>query len=156
MKKIVIILVACISLIACKSDDKKVTPASQLTPEQKEQAAAEMERIAKDSTSFTTIQWIDSTYRDLGKVKEGAQVEVTFRFKNTGTKPLVVTSVSASCGCTVAEKPEKPCLPGEEDIIKAVFDSKDRVGEANKSLYVVANTNPTGTHELKFHVLVTK
>lgn len=93
---------------------------------------------------------------ELGTVKEGKVVEVTYKFKNTGSKPLVIASVSASCGCTVPEKPEQPIMPGEEGMIKATFDSKDRVGTANKSVYVTANTSPSTSHELKFHVEVIK
>ena len=60
----------------------------------------------KEIKDPTTVQIIDSIY-DFGKVSEGEVVEYSYRFKNTGTKPLVVTSATASCGCTVPQKPEK-------------------------------------------------
>jgi hypothetical protein len=55
----------------------------------------------------------------LPKIKEGEIVEVTYRFKNTGNMPLVVDNVSASCGCTVPEKPEEPIMPGKRRIDKS-------------------------------------
>jgi hypothetical protein len=95
----------------------------------------------KDST---TVQIIDSAY-NFGKVTDGEKVEYSYRFKNTGTKPLIVVNATASCGCTVPQKPEKPILPGETGFIKIVFDSKGRVGEAHKTITVTSNANPEFT-----------
>lgn len=89
----------------------------------------------------TTVQLIDSVY-DFGKVAEGDIVEFSYRFKNTGTNPLVVTNVAASCGCTVADKPEAPVKPGETGLIKVKFNSDKRPGEAHKTVTVTSNANP--------------
>jgi hypothetical protein len=106
----------------------------------------------KDST---TVQIIDSAY-NFGKVSDGEKVEYSYRFKNTGTKPLIIVQATASCGCTVPQKPEKPILPGQIGFIKIVFDSKGRVGEAHKTISVISNAKPefaplilTGTVEEK-------
>lgn len=147
MKKILIILIAGVSLVACKSSDKKAA-GDGLSKEQKEKAL-------KDSANFTTIEWLDSTFKDLGKVKQGALVDVAFRFKNTGTKNLVIDDVTASCGCTVPEKPEKPFAPGEEGVIKAKFDSHGKHGEARKQVYVTANTKTANPQMLTFRVEIT-
>jgi hypothetical protein len=141
-----IILIAVASLAACTSADQK-TPAKPLTEDEKLAAA-------RDSANFTSIQWLDSTYQDLGKVKDGRVVEITYRFKNTGNKNLVIAQVSAQCGCTVPEKPEQPIPPGGEDVIKAKFDSRNRKGENHKDVYVRANTNPQDM-TLSFRVEVT-
>lgn len=89
----------------------------------------------------TTVQIIDSLY-NFGKVTEGDIVEYNYRFKNTGNNPLVVTKVSASCGCTVPEKPEEPIKPGEIGFIKVKFNSANRPGEVRKSVTVTSNANP--------------
>jgi hypothetical protein len=89
----------------------------------------------------TTVQIIDSVY-NFGKVTDGEIVEFSFRFKNTGNKPLVIEKTTASCGCTVPEKPEQPILPGEIGFIKVKFDSKGRVGVAKKTVAVLSNANP--------------
>ena len=89
----------------------------------------------------TTVQIIDSAY-NFGKVADGEFVSYNFRFKNIGTKPLIVTNVSASCGCTVPEKPEHPIQPGETGFIKVKFDSKGRVGNAHKTVTVSSNAEP--------------
>ena len=89
----------------------------------------------------TTVQIIDSAY-NFGKVTDGEKVNYSYRFKNTGTKPLVIVEATASCGCTVPQKPERPILPGETGFIKIIFDSKGRVGNAHKTITVKSNANP--------------
>ncbi|NII26739.1 DUF1573 domain-containing protein [Pseudoflavitalea sp. X16] len=101
----------------------------------------------------TTIQWIDSA-KDMGKVLDGQVVDIVFRFKNTGAKQLVIKNVGASCGCTVAERPEAPIAPGKEGEIKATFNSKGRLGTNKKTLTVYANTGGDETHKLYFTVEV--
>ncbi|RYY41187.1 MAG: DUF1573 domain-containing protein [Chitinophagaceae bacterium] len=108
---------------------------------------------AIDSTSFTSVEWIDSAL-NLGKVMEGAQVEVIWRFRNTGNKPLVIEKAQAGCGCTVAEKPEAPVAPGAEGRIRATFNSEGRPGTQHKNVMVQANTKPNTLHELTFDVEV--
>jgi hypothetical protein len=107
---------------------------------------------AEDVKNQTTIQWIDSV-KTVGKIKNGEKVQISFRFKNTGDKQLVITSVIVSCGCTVAEKPEQPIAPGEEGVIKAEFNSAGRLGTNHKTITVQSNT-PGGISTLNFDVEV--
>jgi|SRR5687767_12499352 hypothetical protein len=113
------------------------------------------QQAATDSTQFTTIQWIDST-RDYGKINEGQTLDVSFRFKNTGDKPLIIRSVRPSCGCTAADPPKEPVAPGAEGTIKASFNSQGREGINRKDLYVEANTKGTQNHVVHFDVEVVK
>jgi hypothetical protein len=106
-----------------------------------------------NTKELTDIQWIDSTV-NLGRINEGQMVEVAFRFRNTGKKPLVIRGVHPGCGCTVANPPAEPIAPGAEGEIKATFDSKGRPGVNHKSISVDANTNGSQTHEVSFNVEV--
>lgn len=155
MKRIFSILAVLSLVSACTLKDKKAGQAGQSFANDSLKRV-ERERIMNDTANYTTIQWLDSTFQNLAKVKEGAMVEVTFRFRNTGTRPLVVASATASCGCTVPTKPEEPIAPGAEGTIVAKFDSKGRPGENRKSVYVDANTKPTRNHDLGFSVFVDK
>ena len=101
-------------------------------------AAKLHEQALKDTTS---VQVIDTAY-NFGQVAEGEKVEYNYRFRNTGRKPLIILNATASCGCTVPQKPEKPILPGETGFIKVVFDSKNRVGAAHKSITITSNAHP--------------
>ena len=134
-------------LPACQSSDSKPFAANQKKSGQ--------ERIT-DSSRFTTIQWLDSTNRNFGKIAEGQKLEVTYKFRNSGDQPLVIERVQPSCGCTVAEQPTEPIAPGKEGVIKALFASENHPGQNNKTLYVFANTKGSRNHELRFAVDVEK
>lgn len=134
-------MVIAVSLIACKNSDKNAVEKT-LTQEEKEKAVI-------DTANFTTIQWLDSTTTNLGKLTKDKSIEITYRFKNTGTKNLIIESVSAQCGCTIPEKPEKAFAPGEEGVIKAKFNGSGK-GTISKQIYVMANTNPQKDHTLTF------
>lgn len=148
MKYLLLFLISGITAMACNQNDAKDTSASAGT-----EVVPSSDPLT-DSANFTTIQWLDSTQQNMGKINEGQIMEVTWRFKNTGSKPLVIINASASCGCTVAEKPEQPIAPGEEGVIKAKFDSHGRAGEQNKQVFVQTNTSGTANHELSFRTEV--
>jgi hypothetical protein len=145
MRVLIISLLAGTLFGACKNNDKKEGPSS-----------AALGSMIKDSTQFTSIEWLDSASRDFGKITEGQKLEVSFRFKNSGEKPLVIQKVQPSCGCTIAEQPNEPIAPGGEGIIKASFNSEGHVGLNHKTLYVYANTKNSRSNELRFAVEVEK
>ena len=129
-----ILLFFLISTIFISCDNRRKDKLADDTAKQTEKAL----------TESTTVQIIDSSY-NFGKITDGEKVEYSYRFKNTGNKPLVIIDATASCGCTVPQKPEKPILPGETGFIKIVFDSKGRVGAAHKTITVTSNAKPEFT-----------
>jgi len=106
-------------------------------------------------TDSTTVQWLDSA-RDFGKIEEGQKLEVSFRYKNTGDKPLVISRVQASCGCTVADQSNEPVAPGAEAAVKAVFNSEGHIGVNHKTLTVYSNIKGAPNTPLQFVVEVEK
>lgn len=90
---------------------------------------------------ITKVQMIDSVY-DFGQVTDGEKVVFSYRFTNGGDHPLIIAAATASCGCTVPEKPEQPIATGEQGYIKVVFDSKGRVGPVHKEIRVQSNAEP--------------
>ncbi|HVY76411.1 MAG TPA: DUF1573 domain-containing protein [Puia sp.] len=145
MKKAQIVLLSLLLLtliVSCGQNDRKAQIAAMKLP--------------KDSTQFTSITWLDSTDRHFGSIPEGRKLDVTFRFKNSGDKPLIISQVRPSCGCTIAEQPDEPVLPGKEGVIRANFNSEGRVGVNNKTLFVTANTRGSESSELHFSVVVEK
>lgn len=86
------------------------------------------------------------THMDLGQIVQGAKVDRTFNFKNTGKSALVITDVRGSCGCTVAKDwPKEPVKPGTSGTISFTFDSEGRSGRQDKTITMVANTSPPST-----------
>jgi len=84
----------------------------------------------------------DKDVYDFGVITEGESVTYEFSFKNTGKSPLIISNASATCGCTVPEYPTKPIKPGEEGVIKVVFNSLGKVGLQDKVVTLVSNANP--------------
>lgn len=136
-------------IISCTGTDKPSTRA--------EATQDSLNKVAmSDSSSYTTMQWLDSTTQDLGKIKEGSVVEISWKFKNTGNKPLIIAEARGTCGCTIADKPKEPIAPGQEGVIKAKFNSQGQGPEAHKTVTVEANTKDQTTHYLNFTAQVTK
>jgi hypothetical protein len=79
---------------------------------------------------------------DFGKINEGDVVEHLFEFKNTGQAPLIISSATGSCGCTVPEWPKEPIGIGETANIKVKFNSSKKPGLQNKTVTITANTFP--------------
>ena len=84
----------------------------------------------------------DEEVHDFGKVIQGEQVSFAFRFKNIGKSDLLISAVSTSCGCTISKFPKFPIHPGEKNIIYVKFNSEGKKGFQNKSIIIVANTQP--------------
>jgi Protein of unknown function (DUF1573) len=143
MRVFLSVLICVLSLLSCRENDVKGKKTSSM-------------QLPKDSSQYTNITWLDSTTRDFGTISEGQKLEVVYRFLNSGDKPLIIAKVQPSCGCTVAEQPEEPVLPGKEGVIKASFNSEGRIGINHKKIYVIANTRGVQSNEVEFSVLVQK
>ncbi|WP_262246330.1 DUF1573 domain-containing protein [Parapedobacter soli] len=76
---------------------------------------------------------------DFGVITEGKKVEHEFRFTNTGSSPLIISNVQASCGCTTPEYSKNPIAPGDEGLVKVVFNSAGQVGKQHKVITVTSN-----------------
>ena len=71
-----------------------------------------------------------------------------FKYKNTGDKPVKITSVHPSCGCTTAALAKEVVGPNESGEITATFNIGDRSGVQTKSITVRTDdqTNETTKH----------
>jgi hypothetical protein len=96
----------------------------------------------------------EKTEHDFGTVAEGQKVVYTYKFRNTGSAPLIIQSAQPSCGCTAPDWSRDPIPVGGTGFVKAEFDSKGKPGMQNKSITVTSNTFPKTT-QLKFKANVT-
>ena len=92
-------------------------------------------------TPTTSISFAEMTY-DFGDIDQNSENHMTFAFTNTGDKPLILETVTGSCGCTVPEFPKEPIMPGESNEIKVVYKPGKQKGLQNKLVTVIANTEP--------------
>ena len=93
---------------------------------------------------LTRIQF-QKVVHDFGRINEGAVVNTTFKFTNTGKLPLLIGSAQSTCGCTVPQWPRQAIKPGESGEIAVQFDSHDKMGEVEKTITITANTHPVKT-----------
>ncbi len=80
---------------------------------------------------------------DFGQIPEGPQVSYTFEYTNVGDKPLTVTNVAPSCGCTIPDWSKEPVQPGAKGFIKAIYNTQNRVGKFNKSMTITSDAVET-------------
>ena len=77
---------------------------------------------------------------DYGKIALNADGVRTFKFKNVGKSPLVISDIKSSCGCTVPKKPAGPIMPGDSGEFEVRYDT-NRPGGFSKSITVTSNAD---------------
>lgn len=143
MKRIVLSLFLAVLLLSCGDDEGKINTGLVNNPA----SATESANSKEPKIEFVTLE------HDFGKMIQGEQVSFTYKFKNTGNAPLIISAVEKTCGCTNTKYPTNPIKPGEESGISITYDSKGHKGFQNKRIIVKANTNPSETI-LKFKAQV--
>jgi hypothetical protein len=91
---------------------------------------------------------------DYGTIAQNADGNRKFEFTNNGSKPLIITNATGSCGCTVPTFPKEPILPGAKGVIGVKY-ATDRVGSFTKTVTITSNAegNPSKVLTIKGNVL---
>lgn len=132
-----------LAAISCGEKSNEESAVTQAPP-----AIVQQEPLKQTSIVF------DEPEHEFGDVKEGDFAKYEFVFKNTGSEPLYVRDAKASCGCTTPEWTKDTIAPGGEGKILVQFNSQGRPGDFNKSVTVLANTDPEATViTIKGHVI---
>jgi hypothetical protein len=84
------------------------------------------------------FNWAATSF-DFGQIEKGIPVTHEFTFTNTGTETLIISSVQASCGCTVTEYTKDPIPAGEKGFVKATYNAA-KPGVFSKTVTINANT----------------
>lgn len=84
---------------------------------------------------------IDTRSRELGYVLWRNPATVTYSFTNTGDKPLVISNVTTSCGCTQAKWTQEPIPAGGKGEVTATFDA-EALGKFYKEVSIYCNASP--------------
>ena len=100
----------------------------------------------KAPAEAAVAEWDSQSY-DFGKIRQGIPVTHQFKFVNTGKTPLVITNVTASCGCTNPAWSREAVMPGQSGFVKATF-SAAALGAFDKTVTVTANIEQ-GSVQLK-------
>lgn len=136
MKKI-ILSVACLALFAsCNNQAAETSAAAE---------PQEISTVAEPDPQNAPAFKFEKEVYDFGQIKEGEKVSYDFKFTNIGKSPLIISSATATCGCTIPDYPKEPVAPGASGIIRVVFNSTGKPGMQNKIVSITANTIPSLT-----------
>lgn len=95
----------------------------------------------------------DEPVMDLGIIKEvDGAVKLSFKYTNITDEFVVILGINTQCGCAHPEFSTKPIKPAGEGIVEVIFDPKDRFGDFEIGLTVIASN---GDYK-KFNTLVVK
>lgn len=93
------------------------------------------------ATSSLKIEnmYFKESLHDFGTIQEGPSAEHEFEFVNTGKEPIIISNVSASCGCTTPSYSKDPVLPGKKGTVKAIYNTQGRVAPFTKTINITSN-----------------
>jgi len=103
-----------------------------------------------EDTIKAPVLTFDELAHNFGTIGENdGPADHTFYFTNTGTAPLVISRVQASCGCTKPEWSREPVLPGQRGFVLVSYNPVGRIGVFNKTATVYTNeTTGVKSHRL--------
>lgn len=95
---------------------------------------------------------------DFGQVPSDRVSEAQFTVTNAGTAPLIIESVTTSCGCTQATISSQIIPPGESAQLDVTFDPRvhpDATGPMYRVVYVASDdpVHPETQIELRMNVV---
>ena len=125
MKRILLLLVALLSLVGCS---RKV--------------------------QYTTVE-IKDPVRHYYPILQGQELSVMIRLQNLGKVPLVIRDIQPSCGCIILESDHEMVVPPERSMtVTLKYDSRKNVGKVEHAIRFWGNISPAGMAELRFDVNV--
>lgn len=95
-----------------------------------------------DNKAKMPVMTFDSELHDFGRLSAGENISYSFHFRNTGNADLVISSTSATCGCTVADYPKGRIAPGADGYVTVTFNSAGKSGQQYQEVTVVSNAQP--------------
>lgn len=88
------------------------------------------------------ILLLKETSYSFGKIPQGRPVTHVFDIVNTGSSPLLLENVQASCGCTTPEWSRDPIAPGATASIRVGYNAYAD-GRFNKTVTIFYNNGQT-------------
>lgn len=92
--------------------------------------------MAQSQIVFEKLEHDFGTFKEL----DGNQT-ATFEFTNKGSEPLIINTVTASCGCTTPSWTREPVPPGGKGTVQVSYDPKNSPGAFSKSVMVKTNAS---------------
>lgn len=96
-----------------------------------------------DDKAKMPVITFDQDLHNFGRLSAGENISYSFHFTNTGDADLVISSCSATCGCTVADFPKGRIAPGKDGYVTVTFKSAGKSGQQYQEVTVVTNAQPS-------------
>jgi len=96
---------------------------------------------------------VKETEHDFGKIPQGKPVFYYFDIVNTGSTPLKLDNVQASCGCTTPEWNREAIPAGASDKIKVGYNA---AAEGNFEKFITITYNGSQTKQIRIKGTVWK
>lgn len=112
-----------------------VTPATQAS-------AAALPANGTALPSASDVLQLKENIHNFGKIPQGRPATYVFEIVNTGSTPLRLDNVHASCGCTTPEWSRDAIEPGATARIKVGYNANAE-GTFTKTVSIIYNTNQT-------------
>jgi hypothetical protein len=116
-----------------------------------QEIAGRAEKKQLPGVEAAIFKW-EATEFEFGPIKKGVPVIHEFSFTNSGDIALIISSVQASCGCTVTSYTKDPIQPDGTGYVKATYNAAHS-GKFNKTITVNANTDNAVTLTIKGEVV---
>jgi len=145
MKWIFVIFAGLTLSVSCNSGTNNQEQKATETPAVEQGQPSKGQTEGSDAGTAGAVLTLENDSYDFGEVKEGEKVEHEFAFTNTGTEPLIISRVQASCGCTTPEYSKNPIAAGEKGTVKVVFNSAGQMGKQQKIITITSNADKPNT-----------
>ncbi len=98
----------------------------------------------KSSSNISEITQIklDKKIQDLGIIRSQNNYKFDFKITNIGKFPLNIRKVDVSCSCMTVHVSSKKISPHKSGKINVILSAKKIDKQFQKSIVIVANTNP--------------
>lgn len=101
-----------------------------------------------DQQTATDPLLLKQEVHDFGTIPQGKPVYYYFEIVNTGSVPLKLENVQASCGCTTPEWNKEPIAAGGSDKIRVGYNAAAE-GPFEKPITITYNGNQTKQIRIK-------
>jgi hypothetical protein len=91
------------------------------------------------SAQSEAILEFEKSIVNLGKINLNDTLHFELNYKNSGTKPLIISEVKSKCACTLIEFSGLPLLSGKKASLKIRLIA-NTTGKFYKEIYVYSNT----------------
>lgn len=93
--------------------------------------------IFSNAQEIKIINYENNTV-DYGNVNKGSNGKRIIKIQNVGDKPLIISNINTSCGCTVPQWTTEPIAPGKKGEITVTYNTSN-VGRFSRTITISSN-----------------